>query len=408
MLLLQRLMGQDLPLIDDDVADDSQVLYAALEQNTPIVDIHASGTAMRFLTAYYAVADGETHIIRGTARMHERPIGYLVEALRSLGAEIDYLEHEGYPPLRIGGHHLCGGRVSLPGNVSSQFVSALLMIAPLFDEGLVLHIEGGITSKSYIDLTLSLMAEYGAQASWSTVDTISVEPRYGMGTPAAFIPESDANEGGKRRLAVEADWSAASYWYEMLALYSRSDAGITLNGLYDSSRQGDATVRHLFSALGVKSRFMPPVNKHVTPLELRCSPNCVKNLVFHFAGQPDLVPTFVVTCCLKGVHFHFSGLSSLRYKESNRIQALLTEMCKLGYIIEEDGSDGLKWEGQRCQPQPCPVIETYEDHRMAMAFAPAAICTGKIAINHPEVVEKSYPTFWKHLSDAGFTIEITE
>ncbi len=405
VLLMQRMIGQSLPIQPPHIADDTEVLFKALQSDADEVNIHGSGTAMRFLTAYYAASPNEAHMLTGTARMYARPIGQLVNALRSLGADIEYLDHEGFPPLCVRGRQLRGGETSMPGNVSSQFISALLMVAPLFDEGLTLHIEGPIISRSYIDLTLALMNDYGAQAGWSSVDTIRVEPRYGTQTPPSLLaPISDEDFNTTRRMWIESDWSAASYWYEIIALYNNPDARLTLYGLNDGSRQGDATVRHLFSLVGIKSRFMPPVETHLTPLQMHCTPTHMQQLNFHFINQPDLAPTFVVMCCLKGMHFQFTGLDSLRYKESNRLEALLTEMRKIGFVIEEDDNGTLKWDGQRCEGMEQPVINTYEDHRMAMSFAPAAITLGSIIIDSPEVVDKSYPQYWTDLEKAGFTI----
>lgn len=405
VLLLQRMIGQPLPVQPPHIADDTEVLFHALLSGGDEVNIHGSGTAMRFLTAYYAATEGEAHMLTGNARMYDRPIGQLVDALRSLGADIEYLDRQGFPPLCVRGRRLQGGEAHMPGNVSSQFISAVLMVAPLFDEGLTLRIEGPIISRSYIDLTLSLMNDYGAQAGWTAVDTIRVEPRYGTQTPSTLLaPLSEEHFNSQQRMWIESDWSAASYWYEIVALYSQPDTRLTLYGLNDGSRQGDATVRHLSSLVGVKSRFMPPVDTHLTPLQLHCVPTHMQQLSFHFINQPDLAPTFVVMCCMKGISFHFTGLGSLRYKESNRLAALLTEMRKLGFVVREDADGSLLWEGKRCTAEAHPTINTYDDHRMAMAFAPAAITLGSIVIDSPQVVEKSYPQFWTDLQKAGFTI----
>lgn len=408
VLLLQHIIGQPLPVQPPHIADDTQVLFDALQTTSELVNVHGSGTAMRFLTAYFAIQDSTEHILTGTARMLERPIGQLVDALRSLGADISYLGKEGFPPLHIKGKHIRGGKAEMQGDVSSQFISALIMIAPLFDEGLTLHITGSITSRSYIDLTLATMNDYGAKAGWTTVDTITIEPRYGTQTPSSLLrttPEEQYNF--HQRMWIESDWSAASYWYEMCSLFGSEADQLTLYGLNDGSRQGDATVRHLFSLLGIKSRFMPPVDTHLTPLEIHCTPTHMQHLDFHFINQPDLVQTFVVTCCLKEVYFHFTGIGSLRYKESNRITALSNEMRKLGFVIEDDGNGGLLWEGTRCEAEALPIIDTYDDHRMAMAFAPAAIALGRVVIDNPEVVNKSYPQFWTDMAKAGFIITVT-
>lgn len=361
--------------------DDTNLMVKALNSNDRHFDVGAAGTTMRFLTAFLSKVVGEW-TITGTERMKNRPIKVLVDALNALGARIEYMEKEGYPPLRIFGSALQGGEISLPGGVSSQYISALLMIAPLMEKGLTLRLEGKIVSRPYIRITIQLMEQYGVKVSW-VGDTIRV-------CPAEYQPI---------RFTVESDWSAASYWYEIMAL--SKGAEIELLGLFKHSMQGDAAGAKLFERLGVATSF---TDRGVV---LRRNGNVCKKLSYNFVDEPDLAQTFVVTCALLGVPFHFSGLQSLKIKETDRIEALKTELRKLGYLLRDSRNSVLEWDGERIEPEPHPMIATYEDHRMAMAFAPAAlVLPGGIGIERPEVVSKSYPGFWDDLRSAGFSIKV--
>ena len=357
----------------------------------PVVNVRAAGTAMRFLTALLAVTPG-THTITGTERMLHRPIGVLVEALRQLGARIEYMGEEGFPPLHIEGTMLRGGEIELAGNVSSQYISALLMIAPKLLEGLTLRLKGDIISRPYIDMTLAMMREHGAAARWTSHHTLSVKPRPYNPTP----------------YAVEADWTAASYWFEMLLLLEERSATVKLRGLFNDSLQGDSAVREMFKKLSVSSVTMESDEETWTSL-IRHG-RVPKRIELDFTKTPDLAQTLVVACAMKGIAFEFSGLQSLRIKETDRIAALQTELAKLGVRVEVEGDSVMRWAGPTAQPagdipylRPLPgtAIDTYEDHRMAMAFAPAALVLGSIDINNPEVVTKSYPGFWEDLEKAG-------
>ena len=363
--------------------DDTKVIINALKTMPPVIDIKAAGTAMRFMTAYLSVTPGE-HVITGTDRMKHRPIRVLVDALRKLGAQIEYTEEEGFPPLRITGDSLDGGMLEIPGDVSSQYISALLMIGPAMKNGLKLRLTGNIVSRPYIDLTLHVMHEFGISVEWTDVDMISVSHQ----------------EIGERRYTIENDWSASSYWYEILAMINDDESRVTLPGLKDASRQGDSAVRYLFSMLGVKTAFR--TSNEVVLTRHMCS---LPRLDYDFINQPDLAQTLVVTCATLGIPFHFTGLGNLRIKETDRIEAMKTEMRKLGYVLDDSVETELSWNGERCDAEEKPVIDTYEDHRMAMAFAPTAILLGEIRINNPEVVTKSYPGYWDDLRKAGFTIE---
>ena len=369
--------------------DDTEVIIHALRFMPTEIDIKAAGTAMRFMTAYLSVMKG-THTLTGTERMKHRPIGILVNALKALGAGIKYAGTDGYPPLQITGKTLKGGLLSIPGNVSSQYISALLMIGPMLKNGLTLQLTGDIISRPYIDLTLWTMGEFGADAEWTSADTITVKPK----------PYQD------REYFIENDWSGASYWYEMVALSSNQDSEIKLTGLMDGSKQGDSVTRYIFSLLGVKTTFETKKEGVPQTITLKQSGRCVSRLDYDFVNSPDLAQTFVVTCAAKGIPFHFKGLSTLKIKETDRIEALKKEMRKLGYVLHDVNDSELYWDGERCEPSMEEGIDTYDDHRMALAFAPYALVAEGLKINNPHVVTKSYPHYWEDLKQAGFKIEM--
>ena len=397
--------------------DDTRVMLRWLAEQPAVVDIGAAGTAMRFSSALLAVTPGE-RVITGTERMKNRPIAVLVDALRELGAEVEYVEKEGFPPLRIKGRDdLEGGALTLPGNVSSQYVSALLMIGPVLKQGLRLTLTGTVISRPYINLTMQLMREFGAEVDWVSENEIVVGTKHYV----------------SRDYYVENDWSAASYWYEMVAL-SEEGAEVVLPGLFKESYQGDAKVAEIFEKLSVKSTFFE--EEGVSCVRLRKQGKVCERLDYDFVNQPDLAQTFVVTCCLMGVPFRFTGLQSLKIKETDRIAALIQEMGKLGFRLsvessskgegeeglrqnrslqrkKEDVEDvGLMWEpgAEDSEVEPSNLmmepeaIDTYEDHRMAMSFAPAAMCVRRLKVNEPQVVSKSYPGFWEALRSVGFSI----
>ncbi|MDR2956285.1 MAG: 3-phosphoshikimate 1-carboxyvinyltransferase [Prevotella sp.] len=358
--------------------DDTNVMVEAFTSGSSLIDVKAAGTSMRFLTALLSISPGEW-IITGTERMQERPIHILVDALISLGARIKYLGKIGYPPLKIKGTALDGGEIYLSGDVSSQFISALLMIAPTMSKGLTIHLEGEIISTPYIKLTLGMMAQFGVKAHWSN-RTIKIH----------------AEDYRPVKYVVESDWSAASYWYSMAAI--ADSAHIELKGLFKNSMQGDSKVAELFNDLGIATEY---TNNGVI---LTKSNRKTKKLFHNFVNEPDLAQTFVVTCCMMNIPFLFTGLQTLKIKETDRIEALKSEMKKLGYLINDRENSILEWNGERCEPEKEPVIKTYEDHRMAMAFAPAAIKLDYINIAEPKVVTKSYPRYWDDLKSVGFSI----
>ena len=386
-LIINALANGTHPLENLSDCDDTQVMLRALQaQPGETIDIMAAGTAMRFLTAYLSVTPGD-RIITGTQRMKQRPIGILVDALRELGANIEYVEKEGFPPLRIQGTTLTKSHISLPGNISSQYISALLMIAPTLKNGLQVTLTGDIISRPYIDLTLQLMKDFGAQASWLNDHELKVEPQPYRSTP----------------YYIEGDWSAASYWHEIVAL--SKDATITLPSLFRKSYQGDSKMADQFAQLGARTSYKENGITILKPKMVDISQAIHVNL--DFTNQPDLAQTFVVTCALQNITFRFTGLQTLKIKETDRIAALICEMKKLGYVLHEAEDSILYWDGERCE-RSGEAIDTYEDHRMAMAFAPACLVMDNICINNPHVVSKSYPRYWDDLRAAGFTIEEEE
>ena len=390
-LIIHALTGGNVMPENLSDCDDTKVIIRALSHRPEVIDIKAAGTAMRFMTAYLSVTEGE-HTITGTERMKHRPIGVLVDALCYLGAEIEYAGEKGFPPLRIRGRQLEGGRLEIPGNVSSQYISALLMIAPVLSKGLEMKLTGGIVSRPYIDLTLHLMHQFGVSAEWTDIDSITVKPQ----------------PYRQRPYTIENDWTAASYWYEVLALTDELGSKVVLPGMLDGSRQGDSAVRYIFSLLGIKTAFADREADRLTDATLTRHSCMLNRMDYDFTNQPDLAQTLIATCPVLGIPFHFTGLGSLRIKETDRIEAMKTEMEKLGYILHANSGTELSWEGDRCEPAAQPVIDTYEDHRMAMSFAPLAIQLGRIGINHPEVVSKSYPHYWNDLRKAGFHIVQTD
>lgn len=385
-LIISALAGGD--MVPDNLSDcdDTEVVIEALKNRPQVIDIKAAGTAMRFMTAYLSVQDGCEHVITGTERMKQRPIKVLVDALRFLGAKIEYAGEEGFPPLRIHGCCLDGGILDIPGNVSSQYISALLMVGPMMKHGLTLNLKGDVISRPYIDLTLWMMGEWGAKAEWTDSRTIRVEPQPYKSRP----------------YMIENDWSAASYWYEIMALSLKDDDELILSGLMDGSKQGDSSLRYVFSLLGVKTTFVD--DGAMSAVRLKRGRSVVPRLEYDFINSPDLAQTFVACCCVMNVKFRFTGLQTLKIKETDRIEALKTEMLKLGYVIHDVDGRELYWDGERCNLADDKSIDTYEDHRMALAFAPLALRLGNMTINNPHVVSKSYPRFWDDLRATGWTI----
>ena len=329
----------------------------------------------------------------GSERMKQRPIALLVDALRTLGAQIDYVGAEGFPPLRIHGRKLEGGTLTIDGSVSSQYISALLMIAPTMSKGLALTLSGHITSVPYIEMTLGMLRQFGITSTWDHLtQVISIAPQ----------PYK------AQQYHVESDWSAASYWYEIASLAARNLSNtITLEGLHAQSLQGDAAIANYFEALGIRTTY----RDDAVTLESSGIPTEVRTpLEMDLTSQPDLAQTLIVTCCALNVPFRIKGLHTLRIKETDRVAALETELKKLGYVVtdqELNGSVEMQWDGTRCEAEADPVIATYKDHRMAMAFAPMSLVlpSRSILIDDPGVVSKSYPNYWEDLRKAGFSIK---
>ena len=385
ILILNALSKSAYPVENLSDSDDTQVLKDALlslQSGNTSFDIGAAGTSMRFLTAYLAQSEG-IWTITGTERMKNRPIRILVDSLREIGGKIDYIEKEGFPPLQIYGRKLTGRAIRLNGGVSSQYLSALMMIAPLTQQGLDIQLEGTVISRPYIEMTIRLMQTFGIEALYNG-QQIRIKPQTYQPVP----------------FTVESDWSAASYWYEIVALAENS-AEVELTGLEQNSIQGDAKVAKLFESI-VATGYETSLRGVLAAKQSTFSPFLKSR--YDFTNEPDLAQTLAVTCCLLDIPFHFTGLQSLRIKETDRISALQNELKKLGYAVNASEA-AMEWTGDRCESEQYPVISTYEDHRMAMAFAPVCLKTGKIRIENPAIVSKSYPKFWKDLEKAGFKIK---
>jgi 3-phosphoshikimate 1-carboxyvinyltransferase len=378
LLLLQALFP-NITLENTSNSDDSEVMEKALKGNETIIDIHHAGTAMRFLTAYFAVSEGREVVLTGSPRMQERPIQLLVETLEQLGAQITYEKEVGYPPIRIKGQKITAHQVSIPANVSSQYISALLLVAPKLQNGIEITLVGEITSVPYIKMTLALLNEIGVKTSF-VGNIISVSPQ-----PTTHNPQL---------LIVESDWSSASYFYSIIAL-SQIGTQITLSSYKQNSLQGDSSLAEIYKDFGVTTAFnsdksitLSKTNTHNSQLITQNLNNC-----------PDIAQTIAVTCLGLGIGCYLTGLHTLKIKETDRLEALRIELTKLGANISVT-NDSLTLEASK-EINSNTTIATYNDHRMAMAFAPLALKV-PIIIENAEVVSKSYPDFWKDLESLGF------
>ncbi|MEJ8802972.1 3-phosphoshikimate 1-carboxyvinyltransferase [Pontibacter sp. H249] len=379
-LIISALSGASSKLYNLSEANDTQLLQRLLKSEDETIDAEDAGTVMRFLTAYYAIT-GQDKTLTGTARMCQRPIKVLVDALRELGASIAYLGEEGYPPLKIEAFKGSGKKhLKVRSDISSQYISALLMVAPLLPEGLVLELEGKISSKPYINMTLSLMKHFGVEATFENSIITVPHQKYTSGS-----------------FQVESDWSAASYWYSMVALAKEAD--ITLLGLKEKSFQGDSAVAEIMNHLGVYTYF---TDEGVRLTKKRCE----KHLVYDFSDCPDLAQTVVALSAALGVTLEITGLESLRIKETDRIHALQIELLSLGCKLEEITPGVFRMDPGIISKESF-VFRTYQDHRMAMAFAPLALLA-PTTIQEPSVVRKSYPRFWEDLEKAGFKVKYNE
>ena len=379
LLLLQALFP-NLSLRNTSNSDDAEVMKKGLAQLVGHVDIHHAGTAMRFLTSYFATKVGADVVLTGSERMQERPIKILVEALLQLGATITYEKQPGYPPLKIKGNVLQGDKVSLPANISSQYISSLCLIAPTLTNGLTINLIGKITSVPYIKMTLALLTEIGVKTSFE-------------GNQIQIFPKGHIAE---KTLVVESDWSAASYFYSCTAL-AEIGSEIILSSYKELSLQGDRVLADLYNALGVSTGFS---NDHITLTKI--APAQVDVFEADLSDAPDIAQTIAVTCLGLGIGCHLKGLHTLPIKETDRLQAMKTELEKFGASVTIDS------ESLSLSPisdlRPAVSVDTYNDHRMAMAFAPLAIKT-PFVVNEAEVVSKSYPDFWKDMEKLGFGIK---
>lgn len=377
LLILQALFPQ-IRIANLSNSDDTRVLQAALASEDEVVDIHHAGTAMRFLTAYFAAKEGREVVLTGSERMQERPVKILVDALRELGADIQYLTNDSFPPLKIVGQKLEKREVTVQSNISSQYISALMLIAPSLPQGLQINLDGKVTSVPYIEMTLRFLSDCGINGSFEN-DRITIEP---------------GGEITEKEIVIESDWSSASYFYSMVALAEY--ATITLSSYKEDSYQGDQVVAGIFKQLGVQTTY----ENGAIHLK-KCDFKKPRNLVLDLSNSPDLAQTIAVTCLGLGIKCDLTGLHTLRIKETDRLLALKNEMEKLGGRVEitadslhflpsEDLKSGIK-------------IATYKDHRMALAFAPLALKV-PLEIEEAEVVSKSFPGFWKDLENLGFSV----
>lgn len=375
-LIIAALSGEEAEIHNLSEANDTQLLQKLLKSTDETIDAEDAGTVMRFLTAYYAIT-GQKKTLTGTERMCQRPIKVLVEALRELGASIAYLKEDGYPPLKLNGFTSNGnGNLKVRSDISSQYISALLMIGPLLPTGLELELEGKISSRPYIEMTLALMQQFGVTADFTENNIRVPSQKY---KPVVF--------------SVESDWSAASYWYSMVALAREAD--ITLLGLKEGSLQGDNAIVEIMSRLGVYTEFVPNGIRLIKEHQ-------EKKVAFDFSDCPDLAQTIVALCAGLGVTLEMTGLESLRIKETDRIQALQIEVLSMNTSLEEITPGVFRMEPGILTSKEL-TFRTYQDHRMAMAFAPLALLQ-PVTIQEPEVVRKSYPTFWKDFEKVGFDL----
>uniref|UniRef100_UPI004049DB95 3-phosphoshikimate 1-carboxyvinyltransferase n=1 Tax=Flavobacterium sp. TaxID=239 RepID=UPI004049DB95 len=385
-LLLLQALYPNISLENISKSDDSEVMAAALSHNLQLttynqINVHHAGTAMRFLTAFFAIQENKEVVLTGSSRMKERPIQILVEALQQLGTEISYEENIGFPPIRIKGKKIKKNKVTLKADVSSQYISALLLIAPKLENGLELILEGEITSIPYINMTLALLNEIGVEASFIN-NKITV-------CHAEFVSAS--------KLTIESDWSSASYFYSIIAL-SEIGTQITLSSYKESSLQGDAALVEIYKEFGVETVFNNNKSITITKINYNLQPT-----TYNLKNCPDIAQTIAVTCFGLGIACHLTGLHTLKIKETDRLVALKNELTKLGAIISVT-NDSLTIEQSNSQIMESITISTYQDHRMAMAFAPLALKV-PIVINDAEVVSKSFPTFWDDLKAIGFKMD---
>lgn len=380
ILIIKALSGLDFSIQNLSDSDDTKHLKDAIEKytSTNLIDVGHAGTDMRFLTAFLSIKNGD-YELTGAERLQQRPIKDLVDVLRTLGADITYRKNEGFPPLQIKGNELQGGAVEISGKVSSQFITALLLVAPYFTEGLELTIKDELVSKPYVYMTIELMKQFGASVSWKD-NKIFVEP-----IPFSYY---------KKEFIVESDWSAASYYYSMVAL-SKIGTKLSIQGLFENSLQADAVCQNIYKNLGVQTTFKND--------EIIISKNSDVNtslLELDFIQCPDIAQTLVCSCIGLNIPFQFTGLQTLKVKETDRITALQNELQKIGCEIEIT-DNSIQWKKVKSEAIDNLYVATYNDHRMAMSFAPLCLLVDNVIVENAEVVSKSYPMFWEHLKSIG-------
>lgn len=380
-LLLLQAQFPNISIENLSDSDDTAVLQKGLKISKGTVDVHHAGTAMRFLTAYFAATEGTEVLLTGSPRMQQRPIGILVEALKNLGADIEYAKNEGFPPLRIRGKKLLKNKVTIKADVSSQYISALMLIAPALPKGLKIFLQGRTTSVPYIKMTLQLLKNIGIDGVFEK-NVISI---------------SSSENVSDKRMIVESDWSSASYFYSLVALSEGLE--ITLGSFCEKSLQGDAAVAQIYESLGIHTQF----NSSEKTISLsKTTTELPDLLLLDLANTPDLAQTIAVSCFGLGIGCRLTGLHTLKIKETDRLSALKMELEKLGATVQIDENSLTLEKSTRVNPNI--LIETYQDHRMAMAFAPLGLKTS-LCIANAGVVSKSYPEFWRDFQRAGLQSE---
>ncbi len=379
-LLILRNIYPSLTIKNKSKSEDSVVLENALKSSSNVKDINHAGTAMRFLTAFYSILEDKEIIIKGSKRMHERPIYPLIDCLKLIGADISYLEKDGFPPIKIKGKKLNFKKVEISSNISSQFISAILLVAPKLVGGLVIELKGKLISKPYVKMTLSLLNNLGIKTSFE----------------GKLIKVANLEKIQEKCINVESDWSSASYWYSIVAFSKRAE--VRLNNFYKKSIQGDSVLVKYYKELGVDTKFVE--NKIILTKIKDFTPP--KNLTLNLVDSPDLAQTIAVTCFGLKIHCFLDGLQTLNIKETKRLNALKNELTKLGANVQVTESSLKIFEAQKLKKNT--IINTYHDHRMAMSFAPLSLKI-PISIENPNVVVKSYPGFWDDLKKAGFIIK---
>ena len=379
-LLILRNIYPSLTIKNKSKSEDSVVLENALKSSSNVKDINHAGTAMRFLTAFYSILEDKEIIIKGSKRMHERPIYPLIDCLKLIGADISYLEKDGFPPIKIKGKKLSFKKVEISSNISSQFISAILLVAPKLVGGLVIELKGELISKPYVKMTLSLLNNLGIKTSFE----------------GKLIKVANLEKIQEKCINVESDWSSASYWYSIVAFSKRAE--VRLNNFYKKSIQGDSVLVKYYKELGVDTKFVE--NKIILTKIKDFTPP--KHLTLNLVDSPDLAQTIAVTCFGLKIHCFLDGLQTLNIKETKRLNALKNELTKLGANVQVTESSLKIFEAQKLKKNT--IINTYHDHRMAMSFAPLSLKI-PISIENPNVVVKSYPGFWDDLKKAGFIIK---